>query len=689
MDIADIFMNKGILSTRLKNYEYRHQQVLMAEAISRAIKGNTHLIAEAATGVGKSIAYLIPLILSLYKNNENKKVVISTYTKALQHQLVDKDLPFLKNALGIDFNFALCLGGENYLCLKRLNQVSTHGLFEQDEAEILKGLLTWGKSTKTGLKSDMDFVPMSKLWQKVCREGDLCFGKRCRYYDQCFYQRAKAIERSASILVTNHHLFFAHIASGWNILPKFHSVVFDEAHQIEDVASDYLGMAVSNYRVKGLLDAIISQSTGKGLLSRLEWITPHTFSEIDSLVKKARRAGEEFFGILSERLSVQQSNDIKGSINRYVSQTARRIRGENFIPNPLQEPLLTLRERFESIMAMAENYEDEKEILALIDRCTSLSSDLESIICQRLADYVYWYEVEGRRCRIAATPIDISFILRNQIFEHIKPVILTSATLSIHGDFSFIKERLGIEGGEELALSSPFDYRENSMIYIPKGISDPRDIEEFDRDVISSINSILSITHGRTLILFTSYSMLNKSYNALTDNPPSSPFFKGGKEGDFIKGVQGGMLFLRQGEMDSYKLVEEFKNRGNAVLLGTHTFWQGVDIPGDALQCVIIVKLPFQVPDDPVTEARIERLKENGKDPFIHYQIPNAVILFKQGFGRLIRTQNDKGVVAILDPRVKTRFYGDKFLSSLPDCIKTDSLERIREFFSKIRYTIN
>jgi ATP-dependent DNA helicase DinG len=676
--LSNIFDKDGILSGRLKNYEYRQQQISMAEAVGNAIEENTRLIVEAGTGVGKSLAYLIPFILWTHK--ENKKAVISTYTKALQHQLADKDIPFLKNVLGIDFSFALCVGGENYLCLRRLHQSGSHGLFELDESDDLKRLYEWKDSTKTGLKSDMDFEPLSKLWKKICREGDICFGRKCGFYERCFYQKAKAVERKAHILVTNHHLFFAHIASGWNVLPKFDGIVFDEAHQLEDVAAGYLGIEVSNYRLKNLLNAIASPYTGKGLLSRLEWLTPYTSVEIDSLTSSVRNAGDKFFSILSGRLE----------------EPTKRIREKNFMPNLLHEPLSELRDGLKTVLGTAKKEEEEKEILSLIERCAALSSDITDIIEQRLSDYVYWAEIEGRRRSLFATPVDIATILRSQIFENISPVILTSATLSISppsrlppqvgeekrrgvfkGDFSFLKERLGLDGGNELILDSPFNYKENVMIYTPRKVSDPNEAEAFKRDVIDSIRVILNITKGRTLILFTSYEMLNKAYNALINNPPLPPFIKRG---------EGGILFLRQGEMDSYKLVEEFKKSSHTVLLGTHTFWQGVDIPGDALQCVIIVRLPFQVPDDPVTEARLEKLKENGKDPFVHYQIPNAILMFKQGFGRLIRTQNDKGIVAILDPRVRTRFYGKRFLDSLPDCIRTDSIGKVKEFFDKISH---
>ena len=654
MNISNIFCKDGILAKSLKDYEYRPQQVIMAEAIADNINNNSHLIVEAGTGVGKSLAYLIPFIL--WAMEENKKVVISTFTKALQYQLVNKDIPFLKDALRLNFSFALCVGGENYLCMRRLNQAGSHGLFELDETEDLKRLFEWKDKTKTGLKSDMDFEPMPKLWQKVCREGDICFGKKCSYYEKCFYQRAKAVERKAHILITNHHLFFAHIASGWNVLPKFDGIVFDEAHQLEDVAAGYLGIEVSNYRLKSLLDAIANPSTGKGLLSRLEWLTPYTFVEINSLAGSVRSAGDKFFSILAGRLE----------------EPTKRIREENFIPNLLHEPLAELREGLKSVAGMVKKEEEEKEVLSLIERCDGLSGDIADIIGQRLPEYVYWAEIEGRRRSLFATPIDIAPILRSQIFENISPVILTSATLSVHGDFTFLKERLGINNGDELALDSPFNYRDNAMVYISSDVSDPKDAEAFERDVIDSIKVILNITQGRTLILFTSYEMLNKSYDALNRSNSSNRL--------------NSLNFLRQGAMDSYKLVEEFKKNSHTVLLGTHTFWQGVDIPGDALQCVIIVRLPFKVPDDPVTEARLERLKENGKDPFISYQIPNAILLFKQGFGRLIRTQSDKGIVVILDPRVKTRFYGERFLSSLPDCLRTDSIEDVKEFFDKINH---
>jgi len=654
MNLSGIFLKDGILSGKLKNYEYRQQQVLMAKAVGNAIEENTHLIVEAGTGVGKSLAYLIPFIL--WTQKENKKAVISTYTKALQHQLVDKDLPFLKDALSIDFSFALCVGGENYLCLRRFHQSGSHGLFELDETDDLKKLYEWKDKTKTGLKSDIGFEPLPKLWKKVCREGDICFGRKCGYYEQCFYQKAKAVERSSHILVTNHHLFFAHIASGWNVLPKFDGIVFDEAHQLEDVAAGYLGIEVSNYRLKSLLDAIANPSTGKGLLSRLEWLTPYTFVEINSLAGSVRSAGDKFFSILAGRLE----------------EPTKRIREENFIPNLLHEPLAELREGLKSVAGMVKKEEEEKEVLSLIERCDGLSGDIADIIGQRLPEYVYWAEIEGRRRSLFATPIDIAPILRSQIFENISPVILTSATLSVHGDFTFLKERLGINNGDELALDSPFNYRDNAMVYISSDVSDPKDAEAFKKDVIDSIKRILTITQGRTLILFTSYEMLNKTYDALNRSNSSNRL--------------NSLNFLRQGGMDSYKLVEEFKKNSHTVLLGTHTFWQGVDIPGDALQCVIIVRLPFKVPDDPVTEARLERLKENGKDPFISYQIPNAILLFKQGFGRLIRTQSDKGIVVILDPRVKTRFYGERFLSSLPDCLRTDSIEDVKEFFDKINH---
>lgn len=644
------FGDSGILSDILPGYEPRIEQLRMSEAVADALKDNEHLIVEAGTGVGKSLAYLIPLVewVLLREDSDstgNRRAVVSTYTKALQRQLVEKDLPFLKENIFNDLRFALCLGSENYICLRRLGQAKTHGLFDTDETEAVNILLRWVKRTHTGIRSDMD-VPQ-QLWQKVCRESDLCYGKECKKFDDCFYQKAKAEERRAHILVVNHHLFFANIVSGWNVMPSFGPVIFDEAHELEDVAADYLGIEVSNYKLRSLLDAVLSPH-GKGLATRLNWLSPSALLEIRAIVDMARNCGEVFFNGLKERLN---------------GSTTLRIHGRGFIKNDLSGAIVSLKEMLENLSGSEEDGDDEKEISALALRSEALALSLISILEQELEGHVYWAERDGRRLRIVATPIRIASELKTQVFDAVSHAIMTSATLATNGSFDFIKERLGLPDVKTVLLDSPFDYKNQALLYIPEDIKEPGS-DEFEEELTKRIKEILCITMGRTLVLFTSYTLLSKAYKSI---------------------VIPGLRLLRQGDMDSYRLMQEFRNDEHSVLFGTYTFWQGIDIPGDDLQCVVITKLPFAVPDDPVIEARMEALEREAKNPFYHYQIPQAIIMLKQGFGRLIRSKTDRGTVAILDSRVRTKFYGKEFLKSLPECKIAMSIDDIGSFISKDR----
>jgi len=643
-----LFSKNGPISKALKGYESRPEQLEMAEAIARALRNKEHLIVEAGTGVGKSLAYLVPLIEWLLHSDgsggTSRRAVVSTYTKTLQRQLVEKDLPLLRDNIFEDLRFALCLGGENYLCLRRLELVKTHGLFDTDEKAEIDHLLRWAGKTSTGIRTDIDIS--SSLWQKVCRESDLCYGRECKRYDACLYQKAKAVERRSHILVTNHHLFFANVASGWNALPAFDCAVFDEAHELEDVAADYLGLEVSNFRLRHLLDSIISPQ-GRGLLLRLKWLSQGGLSEISGVSSIVRMRGEAFFNGLSELL--QDSSRL-------------RIRERGFLKDGLSDALIDLRDSLKRLADYSGDEDEKREIEALSLRCEAIALSLRAILEQGLDGHVYWAEREGKRLRLVATPIEIASVLKNGIFDAI-PSILTSATLSVKGGFDYIKERLGLSDARTLLLRSPFNYKEQALIYVPGGINDPK-TEGYEDSVIDHIRSILEITMGRTLVLFTSYSLLERAY-----------------EGIRIPGLK----ILKQGDSESYRLIQEFRGDRHSVLLGTYTFWQGIDIPGDDLQCVIITKLPFSVPDEPVTEARMEALERSGKNPFYHYQIPQAIILLKQGFGRLIRTRADRGVVAILDSRLMTKGYGVQFLKSLPECRVTSSLNDIERFFKDPR----
>ena len=630
-----------LLCNILPNYEPRDEQLKMSAAIADALRNEEHLIVEAGTGVGKSLAYLIPLAEWVLDDAEGqKRAVVSTYTKALQRQLVEKDLPFLRDNIFGGLRFALCIGSENYICLRRLGQVKGHGLFDIDDTAHINILLKWARQTAAGVRAEID-VPQS-LWQKVSRESDLCYGKDCKKYRDCFYQKAKQAERGSHILVTNHHLFFAHVASGWSVLPSFNAVIFDEAHEIEDVAADYLGVEISNFKLSRLLDSILSPQ-GKGLLTRLKWLTQDKFSEINIFINKVRLQGNALFQELSERLK---------------NSSTLRIRKRGFIKNNLTESLHELSEALQMLQEMSRDEDEQKEISAFVSRIEAFGMSLHSIIEQEIENHVYWAEKEGRALRLTATPVDIASIFKTQVFDNTGSAVLTSATLAANNNFDYIKERLGLLEAKTLLLSSPFNYGKQAQLYAPEDISEPNS-EKFEKDLISRITEILSVMMGRTLVLFTSYSLLSKAANAI-DTPD--------------------IEILRQGDMDSYRLITEFRKNKNSVLFGTYTFWQGIDIPGDDLQCVIITRLPFDVPDAPVIEARMEALTREGKNPFHHYQIPRAIILLKQGFGRLIRTKTDKGIVVILDSRIRTRGYGLQFLKSLPACKKASSVSDIKKF---------
>ncbi|MGR3293302.1 MAG: ATP-dependent DNA helicase, partial [Candidatus Scalindua sp.] len=703
MLIEDVLGKDGVVANKLGSYELRPQQLEMALAIEKAIEENKHLIVEAGTGVGKSMAYLIPFIFWSVRNN--KKVIISTHTKTLQEQLIKKDLPFLRNALKsvnifadacnnnshpengqedkFDFSYTLCVGGQNYLCLRRFHQAQSQSVFNtQKEFDEFQHIVQWEARARRGLRSELDFEPSQAVWSKICRESDLCFGKQCSFKDDCYYNKARRKEYKAQILVTNHHLFFANIANDGRVLPEFDAVVFDEAHTLEDIATSYFGIGISNSRIKYMLDSIQNPKTGKGLITRLfdsTSVSDQTkqagiISDCEKLVKEAGSTSDLFFSEIIEKY---------GTGNKTT-----RIREKVAINNYLNKPLSALFDLLESLSKQVKTDEDRLEICAFANRCSEINKNISIILNQELKESVYWIEVENKkskyespsntlqltntldtslrssmnrqtRCSLLAAPINVAVEFEKQIFGKTRPVILTSATLSINGSFKYIRGRLGIPasvqtGTEkpvitleqagfesritseddycEKAIGSPFNFSENALIYIPDNIPDPnQQPDEFKDSIIKHIEEIITHSQGRAFILFTSFKMLNSVYEEIQED------------------LDGFTLF-RQGDKPRYQLIEEFKTSENPVLFGTATFWQGVDVPGEALKCVIITKLPFAVPDDPIIEARMELLKSQNKNPFMFYQVPQAITLLRQGFGRLIRSTTDTGVVAILDP---------------------------------------
>jgi ATP-dependent DNA helicase DinG len=653
----DIFGSDGAIARVLEKYEYRQSQVNMAFEVEKAISGGNNLIVEAGTGIGKTFAYLIPFIQWSYKND--KRVVISTYTKTLQEQLVKKDLPFLHKALALDFRYALCVGSENYLCLRRLDRSCQQGLFDtKREAAELQEITEWAGKTETGLRLELDFEPQESVWVKVCREPDLCRGKRCARWQGCFYAKARALQAGSHLLVANHHLFFADIAAGRQILPSYEGVVFDEAHNLEEAAASHLGFELSNTQLKHMIDEFHHPKQRTGFFNRIRELKGS--GDLVVMANASRQAGDLFFS---------RALDFVGG------KSAACMREPGLLENILSSPLEQLADAVTEKMEKINDEEDREDVAAHVLRIRGYAAYLSEFVDQKREQHVYWVEAEARpkrvKCSLCASPVDIAPHLKKLVFDEISPVVLTSATISVNGSFEFVKKRLGIESCREILLHSPFDFEKQVILYAPKDLPDPaREEERYVKAISEQIEKLINITQGRTFVLFTSYDMLRRVY-------------------DLLKVKLSGFEIMRQGDFPRWQLLEKFKKSGGAVLFATSTFWQGVDVPGKALENVIITRLPFAVPDHPLIEARILDLERKGEDAFMSYQVPRAVLLFKQGFGRLIRRRNDVGIAAILDPRIRTRNYGRFFLDSLPRCREIDDINELAGAYASLGHKIS
>jgi len=640
----------GILSEKLEGFEHRPQQVKMAQAVEIAFSEAKHLIVEAGTGTGKSLAYLIPAILWAVENN--KKVVISTYTKTLQQQILNHDIPFLREKLGISFRYALCMGNENYLSLRRLERSTQTGLFNKaDEEEQRNGVFSWAAKTETGYRSDLPFEVMPQVWEEMGRQKDLCLGKNCKTHSSCFYFKARKKWFGAHLLIVNHHLFFANVANSGAVLPAYDAVVFDEAQNLEDAATQFLGLEISNSNLFYFLDRLHNPRTKKGLLARLDHaLVPH----VRKLTMTVRQAVEAFFAHFIEEY---------GREDRVV-----RFYKPPILDNGIYVPMEALRANLKSLETGLHSEEDRIDVAAVAERCFEFNNTVSAILNQNFSGYVYWIEIIKRkritRVVLKGVPIHVSEELHTQVFDKLDRMIMTSATLTTSKNFEFIKERLGFRPTEELLLDAPFDYPSQALLYVPRDLPEPgSEAGPYVEELSDRCKELIMASGGKTFILFTSYALLNQIYEKLDDW--SLPF-----------------PLIRQGDLPTTLMIDKFKEKPS-VIFGTNAFWQGVDIPGKALQSVIITKLPFDVPKEPLTEARIEELKSQNIDPFSHYQIPRAIIQLKQGFGRLIRKKTDKGVVSLLDSRISKRGYGKKFITSLPVCPVATQIDEVRNFFSK------
>jgi ATP-dependent DNA helicase DinG len=668
--MEEIFGRKGLFAKRHPNYEYRPGQIAMAEAVADALTHKRHLLVEAGTGTGKTLAYLIPAIAS------GRRVIISTGTKNLQEQLFYKDIPFLQSVLPRKFKAMYLKGRSNYVCLSRLKRADAtpilQGLDEVDHFEMVKN---WAYTSATGDRAELVELPENvSFWRHIDARSDICIGQKCKDFEDCYITKARQQAVESEIIIVNHHLFFADLAlrgkEYGQVLPDYSAVIFDEAHQLEDVAAQYFGASVSTYQVDDLL----------GDISRLMISDVDAARTLTKVSVRVSKMAEQFWLNFTGTDPRSTMPRVEGE-GRFVIRPqmfGRKNRNGELELLPTGERFQAFRQSLDRLGAELSGVkEPPPEMDAILRRVDQLRFDLDFVVLHEEPSFINWCERRGRGIFLQSTPIDISGILNDKLFSRNQPgtdkaekdrefkidcAVLASATLTSAGSFDFIRDRLGIEDADELIAESNYDYPSQSLLYLPPKMPDPREAG-FSEAAADEIVKLVNASQGRAFVLCTSNAAM-KSLREKVEYRIDFPV-------------------LMQGEGSRSGILDRFRATPNAVLFATSSFWQGVDVRGEALSCVIIDKLPFAVPSDPVVAARQRYIDSRGGSSFADYSVPAAIIALKQGLGRLIRSETDRGVLSILDPRIVTKGYGQNFLRSLPPARITRKIEEVEKFFSE------
>ncbi len=656
--VNDYFGRGGLLAESMPGWEDRSGQLEMAREIEAAIADKRNLIVEAGTGTGKTLAYLVPLVLA------GVRAVISTGTKNLQEQLVRKDVPFLQSILGHPLRVAVMKGRNNFVCIEKLaeqeRRPSLSGIEETSEFALIRD---WARTTETGDRSDLEGLPAdSKLWPRLDARREACPGRKCERFFQCFVTKMHQRAREADLVVVNHHLFFADLAMRDDeddfgpIIPPHETVVFDEAHEIESVAAQFFGQVLSSHQVEDVARHAASAAKQGNFAS----------PELDSALKFLRASAKAFFGLFDDFQPRQEFTE-RAAFRR---EHAAEYDGLHTALKSLESVLKLVRERGEETQLVRGRTREigallrvllgevDEDVLSQVDG----NSALVSVADDHAQNYVYWVDKRGNGVYLHATPIELGPILDERLFRQNANAVLASATLAVEESFDYIRGRLGLHAANESVIPGHFDFRRQALLYLPPEMPDPRG-REFPARAAKAIGSVLGITRGRAFVLFTSYRQMREVHRIVS------------KTLEFP--------CLLQGQGSNAELLDRFRRTRNCVLFATASFWQGVDVPGEQLSCVIVDKLPFAVPTDPIVRARTERISAHGGNAFREYHVPRATLALKQGFGRLIRTASDRGVLVMLDNRIKTKSYGQIFLNSLPDYAKTEDLDEVARFFGR------